>query len=95
MASHDGITWVVPPGLTNPIDDQSGQPAYNSDVDLKLGPGDVLFLFWRTFDPNAVGGEEQLYYSTSVDGSPGPEDPLLRGEHGHAADGVADPPTRR
>ena len=68
VASHDGITWVVPPGLTNPIDDQSGQPAYNSDVDLKLGPGDVLFLFWRTFDPNAVGGEEQLYYSTSVDG---------------------------
>lgn len=68
VASHDGITWVVPTGLTNPIDNQTGQPAYNSDVDLKLGPGDALYLFWRTFDQNATGTEEQLYYSTSSDG---------------------------
>jgi hypothetical protein len=67
-ASHDGIVWEVPAGLTNPIDDQTGQPALNSDVDLKFGPGDTLFLFWRTYDVNATGTEEQLYFSTSADG---------------------------
>lgn len=67
VASNDGITWQVPPGLTNPIDDQSGQPEFNSDVDLRL-VGDTLYLFWRFFDPNAAGAEENLYYSTSTDG---------------------------
>lgn len=68
-ASNDGVTWVVPAGLTNPIDDQPGSPgALNSDVDLKFGPNNELFLFWRTYDPNATGVEEQLYYSTSTDG---------------------------
>lgn len=68
VASQDGVTWVVPAGLTNPIDNQTGQPAYNSDVDLRLVPDGRMFLFWRTYDPNATGVEEQLYYSTSTDG---------------------------
>lgn len=67
-ASHDGITWVVPSGLTNPIDDQDGQPEYNSDVDLRL-VDNKLYLFWRTFNDALVGSEERLYYSTSTNGT--------------------------
>lgn len=69
VASHDGVTWVVPSGLSNPIDDQPGSPGpFNSDVDLKFGPDNTLYLFWRTFDQTDPGREEQLYYSTSSDG---------------------------
>lgn len=70
VASNDGVTWVVPPGLVNPIDDQTGTPVFNSDVDLKLGPdGSTLYLFWRTYDVNDTGVEEKLFYSTSADGA--------------------------
>lgn len=70
VASHDGITWSIPAGLTNPLDDQPGSPAaYNSDVDLKMGPDDTMFLFWRTYDVNATGTEEKLYCRTSTNGT--------------------------
>lgn len=67
VASHDGVTWVVPPGLVNPIDDADGDPEFNSDTDLRL-VGDTMFLFWRFWDANAVGAENNLFYSTSTDG---------------------------
>lgn len=68
-ASPDGINWTVPDGLVNPLDDQPGSPgALNSDVDLRMGPSDTMFLFWRTYDPAATGAEEKLYYRTSTDG---------------------------
>jgi hypothetical protein len=68
-ASQDGIVWTVPDGLVNPIDDQPGTPgALNSDVDLRMGPADTLYLFWRTYDAAATGAEEKLYFSTSADG---------------------------
>lgn len=68
-ASLDGITWTVPDGLVNPIDDQPGSPgALNSDVDLRMGPAGTMYLFWRTYDATAIGAEEKLYYSTSTDG---------------------------
>lgn len=68
VASQDGITWVVPPGQVNPIDNADGSPEYNSDTDLKMGPNNTLYLFWRFRDDNAVGQEENLFYSTSTDG---------------------------
>ena len=69
VASHDGITWVVPAGLTNPIDDADGTPEYNSDVDLKMGPNDTMYLFFRWYANTGNGGtEERLKYSTSTDG---------------------------
>jgi hypothetical protein len=70
VASHDGINWVVPSGLTNPIDDMPGSPgAYNSDVDLRYYDG-TLHLFWRYYDGSgaSAGTEERIYYSTSIDG---------------------------
>ncbi|WP_026923287.1 hypothetical protein [Glycomyces arizonensis] len=70
VASFDGVHWVVPAGVSNPIDDQPGSPgAYNSDPDLKYYNG-ALHLFWRTYDGSgaAEGAEEKIYYSTSIDG---------------------------
>jgi hypothetical protein len=71
-ASPDGINWIVPPGLVNPIDDQPGSATgpFNSDVDLRMGPDNTLYLFWRWYDLTGAspGSEERLYYSTSLNG---------------------------
>jgi hypothetical protein len=68
VCSHDGVRWVVPTGLTNPLDTQPGSPgAYNSDTDLTL-VGSTMYLVWRTLDPAAVGAEETLYFRSSTDG---------------------------
>lgn len=63
VASNDGTTWVVPAGLTNPIDDATGQPSYNSDPHLRF-VDNQFFLIWRFVD----GGTETLYFSSSADG---------------------------
>lgn len=68
VASHDGETWVVPDGLTNPLDDQEGRPdPYNSDTCLAVGPTGGLICLWRTVDrPNS---SQEIYYArSSADG---------------------------
>lgn len=68
-ASQDGIAWVVPSGLTNPLDDASGT-AYNSDVELVMSPdGTTMMLIWRWFDPTAGAGSERFYMRTSTNGT--------------------------
>lgn len=67
-ASHDGDTWEVPAGLTNPLDEQPGGVRYNSDTNLVFHDG-KLYLFWRNFDNENTGKEESLWLTTSVDGS--------------------------
>jgi hypothetical protein len=65
LASQDGTTWTVPPGLTNPVSDTvavAGQ-RYNSDPNLVLGPDGKLHLFYRYFNAN-----EYLLHMTSSDG---------------------------
>lgn len=48
LASSDGYTWVVPAGLTNPIDTGPAGAGYNSDTDLVYDPDtDRLWCFWR------------------------------------------------
>lgn len=48
LASHDGVTWTTPPGVTNPLYPRPGA-SYNSDVDLSYDPGsDELVLVYRT-----------------------------------------------
>lgn len=66
--SNNGISWQAAPGVTQPLDDADGTPEYNSDVDLKMGPNDTMYLFWRNYDTGAAGAEEKLYYRTSKDG---------------------------
>ncbi|GAA2121933.1 hypothetical protein [Glycomyces algeriensis] len=66
-ASNDGVNWVVPAGLSNPIEDQPGLPGpYNSDTDLQMGPGNTMYVFWRTVIPDLA--QERIKYSTSTDG---------------------------
>ena len=49
VASNDGDTWVVPVGLTNPIDPKPAN-GYNSDTDLVYDKrGDRLVLSYREF----------------------------------------------
>ncbi|MQM28342.1 hypothetical protein [Glycomyces albidus] len=67
VASNDGVTWVVPRGLRNPIDNQPGLPGpYNSDTELAMGPSKTMYLFWRVVIPDRA--EERIKYSTSSDG---------------------------
>ncbi|WP_155830010.1 hypothetical protein [Glycomyces tenuis] len=67
VASNDGVTWVVPAGLDNPIDDQPGLPGpYNSDTDLQMGPDNTMYVFWRVVIPDA--SQERIKYSSSTDG---------------------------
>ena len=68
LVSHDGDTWIVPPGLTNPLDDAPGGTNYNSDTYLAWGPDNVMHIFWRNYNTNDVGNEEKLYVRTSNDG---------------------------
>lgn len=47
LASNDGITWVVPAGLTNPIYPMPPGHAHNNDPDLIYNPDtDELWVFW-------------------------------------------------
>lgn len=54
IASHDGYTWQVPAGLTNPLYPAPAAPGFNSDTHL-------------VYDPAA--GELVLYYRETLDAS--------------------------
>ena len=70
VASNDGINWVVPAGLTNPIDPLPGDvpmvngSRYNSDTDLVHHDG-TLYVFWRLHSPELY----KVWVRTSTDGS--------------------------
>lgn len=69
--SHDGHTWVIPAGLTNPIDPWPGAPAdtgwYNSDTELVYDPdGGRLVVTWREYKNTAY---ELIWGATSTNGS--------------------------
>lgn len=64
VASNDGNTWVVPAGVTNPIEPTPGGAQYNSDPFLYMVDG-TMYCFWRSV---LDGGQESIYYRTSPDG---------------------------
>jgi Major tropism determinant N-terminal domain len=67
--SNNGISWQDPIGVTNPLADATGQPEYHSDVDLKMGPNNTMYLFYRWAASVDNGGtEEQFRYMSSKDG---------------------------
>lgn len=49
IASHDGVTWETPPGLTNPVYPAPAE-YWNSDTDLSYNPdtGELAMIF-RTY----------------------------------------------
>lgn len=61
LASNDNLTWVVPPGLTNPIDPWPGGSSYNSDPDLIYGQDGKLYCIYRQ-------AGDLIYGRTSTDG---------------------------
>ena len=64
LASADGTTWVVPPGLTNPIDPNGNLPAHNADVSLILGQDNLLYCYWVYWN----GSSSFWYVKSSADG---------------------------
>lgn len=65
--SHDGNTWIIPDGLSNPIEPvPAGGAYYNSDPNIVVGNDGLMYLFWRTVGvPSAA---ETWYYRTSANG---------------------------
>lgn len=65
LASNDGATWVVPFGLTNPIEAFPGGGMHNCDPALFYDSAtDNLWMYYMT----AGAGTTTLYRKTSVDG---------------------------
>lgn len=67
LASNDSVTWVAPPGVTNPIVPMPADPVnqYNSDCHLLLNhDGTKLLMIYRLFD----NGTEKLLLLDSSDG---------------------------
>ena len=67
VASNDGETWVVPAGLTNPIDPFPGGSSFNADPDLLLGQDNKLYCYWQ-FTDDANDWKKTIYVSSSSDG---------------------------
>jgi hypothetical protein len=63
-ASNDLETWIVPTGLTNPIDPYPGEGMFNSDTHLVWGKDGYLYCFWR----KGTLTNEIIYYLRSSDG---------------------------
>jgi hypothetical protein len=48
LASKDGVTWIVPEGLSKPIDVRPGAGNFNSDPTLVYDPDEKsLLIYWR------------------------------------------------
>ncbi|MBD1537760.1 hypothetical protein HC749_06185 [Arthrobacter sp. S13_S34] len=84
-ASNDGASWVVPMGLTNPIEPKPAPVGgYNSDTQILYQNG-KLVCFWRAVEGNGTTGEK-IYFRSSTDGiNWGPK----------TATGITSDPTRR
>jgi hypothetical protein len=65
--SNDNVTWIVPPGLTNPIDSYSSNANdYYSDTELVMSPDQqTMYCLWRRFKN---GQFEKLYVKSTTDG---------------------------
>ncbi len=59
LASQDGLTWVVPPGLGKPLDIKGGRGNFNSDPNLVYDPDErTLIIYWREY---AKGQYEKIW----------------------------------
>ena len=68
LASHDGLTWVVPAGLTNPIKPKGpGAGDFNSDTYITWHDG-LLWLTYRSVELAHAPNSDRLYCRTSPDG---------------------------
>jgi hypothetical protein len=70
VASHDGVTWVEPAGISNPVvpyaEIQGLGHGHNSDgILVMLADGVTMACYYRG---NAGAGGEKIYRKTSTDG---------------------------
>ena len=63
LASNDNTTWVVPPGVINPLEPEPA--GHNDDVDMLLVDGEMIMYFNETNN----NGNTYLKRLTSTDGS--------------------------
>lgn len=64
LASNDGDNWIVPNGLTNPIDARPGAN-YNSDAEIVMDANDLLWCVYRETDGSTY---DKLKVRSSSDG---------------------------
>lgn len=62
--SNDGVNWIDPPGVTNPLDPRPSAPHYNSDTEIVF-TGSAMRVYWRQ---NRIEEDNILYYRESTDG---------------------------
>lgn len=68
FASYDGIHWIVPDGVENPLVATPSRPFdHNSDPDM-LFLGGKLWLYYRETRRTSCPPENRIYLMTSVDG---------------------------
>src|SRR5690606_9598716 len=68
-ASHDGMVWVTPTGLTNPLAYRLDENNYNSDTHLLYrADTDTLECWWREYRFNPTPAQDAIVRSVSSDG---------------------------
>jgi len=69
FVSHDGISWTIPDGVTNPlISSPAGAWDYNSDPDMSFLNG-KLWLYYRETRHAPGSLETRIYLTTSGNGA--------------------------
>ena len=70
VASNDGVSWVEPAGLTNPIEPQPSSTRYhNCDADMIYNPEmNALMAYWNWADDQAGGVGAEVRVRISYDG---------------------------
>ena len=70
VASHDGVQWTTPDGLTNPIEPQPATVDYhNCDADMIYNPEmDAMMGYWNWADDRKGGVGAEIRLRISYDG---------------------------
>lgn len=62
--SNDNVTWITPPGLTNPVEPRPAE-GYNADIHLFMSPDEKTMYMCFKWDYNTT---RSLYLRSSTDG---------------------------
>jgi len=90
VCSHDGQTWVIPAGLTNPLALSPGNGGYNSDTVLFMDKdGVTMCLVYREFTPATKPQDEKFYLFKSKDGVNWGNRQLIHATNSDVARGVS------
>ena len=94
VASHDGLIWEIPPGLTNPImtpfaESYNPNDYYHSDPDIVMSDDNsTMYVFWRE---HTGWRYETLMYVSSTDGINWSENQVVFQVDGHSDERIISP----